>query len=329
MPRAIVMRAHGAPDVLVAEDVEVGAPGPGQIRLRQQAIGVNFHDVYVRTGQYRTLSLPGTPGIEAVGVVEQVGPGVSELRPGDRVGYVTGGYGAYAAVRLLPAEIAIRLPDGLDAELAASVLLKGLTVQMLVRQVAALRAGQTILVHAAAGGVGRLLCQWAAHLGVTVIGTTGSEEKAEIARRAGCAHVVLYRQQNFVERVSELTGGRGVDVAYDAVGRDTFMGSLACLGMRGHLVNFGQASGPVEPFAVSLLSQKSNTVSRPILFHYTADAASRTAMANELFAALDEGWLTAVEPRVFALEDAAGAHALLESAAGSAPLVLRPSGVSR
>jgi NADPH2:quinone reductase len=270
MAEAIVLHERVGPEVLKAESVEVGVSGPGELRVRQTAVGVNFHDVYVRSGLYRTLPLPGIPGIEAAGIVEEVGDGVSGFAVGDRIAYVTSRYGAYASERLLPADLAVRLPLGIAEDLAATVLLKGLTAEMLLRQVHRVQPGDHILVQAAAGGVGRLLCQWAAHLGATVIGTVGSEEKAELARNAGCQHVILYRRENFVERVREITDGRGVDVVYDSVGKDTFQGSLESLATFGHLVNFGQSSGSVEPFEVSRLSKGSNSLSRPVVFHYVA-----------------------------------------------------------
>jgi NADPH2:quinone reductase len=304
----------------------VPAPGPGELRIRQTAVGVNFHDCYVRSGLYRTLALPGVPGIEAAGVVEAVGAGVTGFAVGDRIGYVTGGYGAYASHRVLPAAIALRLPDGMSDVLAASVLLKGLTAEMLLRQVHRVEAGQTILVHAAAGGVGRILCQWAAHLGATVIGTAGSAAKAAVARAAGCAHVVPYREQDFVAEVKRITGGRGVDAAYDSVGRDTFDGSLECLAMRGHLVNFGQASGPVAPFQVQRLAAKSNSLTRPILFHYVADCAALERMAAGLFAVLASGAVRTEPGATLPLTQAARAHELLESRQAEAPLVLLPEG---
>lgn len=324
MPQAIMLRAYGGPEVLRAEPVEVAAPGPGELRIRQTAVGVNFHDCYVRSGLYRTLPLPGVPGIEAAGVVEAVGPGVAGFSVGDRIGYVTGAYGAYASHRVLPAAIALRLPDGMDDRLAASVLLKGLTAEMLLRQVHRVEAGQTILVHAAAGGVGRILCQWAAHLGATVIGTAGSAARAEVARASGCAHVILYREQDFVAEVKRITGGRGVDAAYDSVGHDTFDGSLECLAMRGHLVNFGQASGPVPPFQVQRLAAKSNSLTRPILFHYIAERAALERMAAALFAVLGSGAVRAEPGATLPLAEAPRAHHLLESRQAEAPLVLLP-----
>lgn len=319
-----MLRAYGGPEVLRAEPVEVPAPGPGELRIRQTAVGVNFHDCYVRSGLYRTLPLPGVPGIEAAGVVEAVGPGVTGFAVGERIGYVTGAYGAYASHRVLPAAVALRLPAGMDERLAASVLLKGLTAEMLLRQVHRVEAGQTILVHAAAGGVGRILCQWAVHLGATVIGTAGSAAKAEVARAAGCAHVVLYREQDFVAEVARITGGRGVDAVYDSVGQDTFDGSLECLAPRGHLVNFGQASGPVPPFQVQRLAAKSNSLTRPILFHYIAGRAALEAMATALFAVLESGAVGAEPGASLPLAEAARAHHLLESRQAEAPLVLLP-----
>ncbi|WP_149536982.1 quinone oxidoreductase family protein [Siccirubricoccus phaeus] len=324
MALAIMLRDHGGPDMLRPEAVEPGRPGPGELRLRQTAIGVNFHDCYVRSGLYRTLPLPGVPGIEAAGVVEEVGPGVTGFAPGDRIGYVTGGYGAYASARLLPAAQALRLPPGVTDRLAASVLLKGLTVEMLLRQVHRVEAGQTLLVHAAAGGVGRLLCQWAAHLGATVIGTVGSAAKEAIARAAGCRHVIRYREEDFTARVREITEGRGVDVAYDSVGRDTFEGSLACLARRGHLVNFGQASGPVPAFEVARLAAKSNSLSRPIVFHYIAERSALEVASAALFALLGSGAVRAETGQALPLAEAARAHELLESRQAEAPLILLP-----
>lgn len=324
MAEAIILREHGGPEVLRPEAIEVGAPGPGELRIRQTAIGVNFHDCYVRSGLYRTLALPGVPGIEAAGVIEAVGDGVTGFAAGDRIGYVTAGYGGYASHRLLPAALALRLPDGMSDALAASVLLKGLTAEMLVRQVHRVAPGQTLLVQAAAGGVGRLLCQWAAHLGATVIGTVGSEAKAAIARAAGCHHVILYREEDFVARVKEITHGRGVAAAYDSVGRDTFDGSLECLAPLGHLVNFGQSSGPIPPFAITRLAAKSNSLTRPMVFHYAAERAALEAMAESLFAAISSGAVRAETGQALPLSDAARAHALLESRQAEAPLILLP-----
>ncbi len=323
MDQAIVIRQPGRPEVLKSERITVGAPGNGQVRLRQTAIGVNFHDCYVRSGLYTTLSLPGIPGLEAVGVVDAVGPGVVDFSPGDRVGYITLEYGGYASARLIEASVLIRLPESLDDRTVAATLLRGLTAQVLVRQVFPVRAGHTVLVHAAAGGVGRLLCQWASHLGATVIGTVGSEEKASLARRSGCEHTILYRAENFVEKVRTLTQDRGVDVVYDSVGKDTFQGSLQALAMRGHLVNFGQSSGPIEPFRISMLFEKSNSISRPNVFHFFT-GSERDRMAQALFSVLDRGVISAQRHHEYAFEDAAKAHADMESRKTAGAVLLIP-----
>ncbi len=324
MGSAIVIRAHGGPEVLRLEPVEVGAPGPGQLRLHQTFLGVNFHDIYVRSGAYKTLALPGIPGIEGVGVVEAVGRGVEGFREGDRVAYITGNYGCYASERLLDAALAVKLPDAVGDDIAAAVLLKGLTVDMLVSGVHHARAGEIALVQAAAGGVGRLLVRWLVHLGVQVIGTAGSAEKAAVARAAGCAEVIRYREEDVAQRVMEITGGRGVDVAYDGVGADTFAGSLAALAPCAHLVNFGQASGPIEPVTLPQLAARSTTLSRPIVFHYAAGRDRLERMSAALFAALAGGWLAAEPALEFPLAAAPEAHRLLESGKATRPIVLRP-----
>lgn len=324
MALAIVMRQPGGPEVLRLEEITVGAPGRGELRLRQHAIGVNFHDIYVRNGSYKTLSLPGIPGLEAAGVVEAVGGGVDGFAPGDRVGYIAPTYGAYASERLLPATLAFKLPAFLDDPTAAATLVRGLTVEMLTRIVHHVRPGDRVLVQAAAGGVGRLLCQKLKHIGAMVIGTAGSVEKAAIARSAGCDAVILYRSEDFVARVGEITAGRGVDVAYDSVGRDTFDGSLACLAVRGHLVNFGQASGSVPPFEISRLAARSNTVSRPILFHYLTDRTERDAMLGALFEGLAAGVLTVEAGRTWPLAEAGAAHTELELRRATGPVILIP-----
>lgn len=324
MTKAIIIRAHGGPEVLQIENVPVGEPGPGELRVRQTAIGVNFHDCYVRSGLYKTLVLPGIPGIEGAGVVEAVGPGVTGFASGDRIGYVAARYGSYAKARLLPAALAVKLPDDMTEDTAAAVFVKGLTAAFLVLRTHQIQPGQTILVHAAAGAVGQLLCQWASHRGATVIGTVGSSEKAALARKCGCAHTILYREEDFLSRTKEITGGRGVDVAYDSVGRDTFSGSLAALAPRGHLINFGQSSGPVAPFSVSDLSARSNTLTRPILFHYISTRSELEALVGELFAALSSGILRVGEPRRFALAEAADAHRAIEARATSSSVLLIP-----
>lgn len=302
----------------------MGDPGPGEVRLRQTAIGVNYHDVYVRSGLYRTLELPGVPGIEAVGVVEAIGPGVTGVEVGERIGAITPGYGAYASTRLLPADLAIRLPDSLDDVAAASFLLKGLTAEMLLRRIHRVAPGETVLIHAAAGGVGRLLVQWARALGANVIGTAGSEVKAAVAAAAGAHHVIRYREEDVATEVRRITDGRGVDVAYDSVGADTFDGSLDALAVFGHLVAFGQSSGPPAPLPMTRLATRSLTVSRPIVFHHLADPTVRAAMARAAFAALEDGTLSVETGRVLPLRAAAAAHELLESRTVAGPIVLVP-----
>jgi len=322
MIRAIVLREPGGPEKLKWETIEVGDPGAGALRIRHTAIGVNFHDTYVRNGSYRTLPLPGIPGIEAAGVVEKVGAGVSGFSPGDRVCYIDDKYGAYAEARLLPASLALRIPGGVSDEAAAALTVKGLTACMLLRHVHAVRRGETLLIHAAAGAVGQLLVRWAKHLGATVIATVGSAEKARIARGCGADEVILYREENFVPRVGELTVGRGVDVAYDAVGADTFQGSLDCLSLLGTLVNFGQSSGAVPPFSVSRLAARSLTLVRPLLFHYIRERAALEAMAQETFDAVREGVIAASVGLRLPLMQAGEAHAALESRATSGAIVL-------
>lgn len=322
MARAIVMRAPGGPEVLKVESVEVGDPGPGQVRLRQTAVGVNFHDIYVRTGLYKTLPLPGIPGLEAVGVVEAVGPQVTQVKVGERVGCLTLTYGGYAEGRLVDADLLFKLPGSIDDRTGAATLLRGLTAQALVFHTHRIVPGLTVLVHAAAGGVGRLVAQWAHHLGATVIGTAGSEEKARIAGENGCDHVIQYRRENFVERVQAITNGRGVDVAYDAVGKDTFMGSMTCLARLGHMVNYGQASGPVEPIAMSLLFQKSNSVTRPSVFHYLADRPRREEMAASLFNALSEGIVTPGAIHDYPFADAGRAQSDMEARKTAGAVIL-------
>jgi NADPH:quinone reductase len=324
MASAIVLTQHGGPEKLTLKDVAVGKPGAGELRIRQTAIGVNFHDCYVRSGLYKMLQLPGIPGIEGAGIVGEVGAGVTSFAPGDRIGYVTTGYGGYASERLLPAHLALKLPSGMTEEMAAAVLLKGLTVSMLVHHVHAVKPGDSVLVQAAAGGVGQLLCQWARHLGATVIGTVGTADKAEIAKQNGCHHTILYREEDFVARVKDITGGKGVIAAYDSVGKDTLMGSLACLSVRGHLVNFGQSSGAVAPFAVSSLSAGSNSVTRPMMFHYMRDRPELEALAQPLFDVLASGAVKVGAPRRFALGEATAAHAALEARQTTGSVVLSP-----
>lgn len=324
MAVAIVLREHGGPEVLWPEAVEVRPPGPGEVRLRQVAVGVNYHDVYIRDGSYAGwMGLPGIPGVEAAGVVEEAGVGTG-FAPGDRVAYLTPRYGAYASERLIEASLLVRIPSGIDEATAAAAMVKGLTAWLLLHRVYPVRRGERILVHAAAGGVGQMLCAWANRLGAEVIGTVGSPTKAAVARQSGCHHTILYREENFVERVLALTGGRGVAVAYDSVGRDTFAGSLACLAPLGHLVSFGQSSGPSEPVAMAALASRSLTVSRPVVFHYLADRAVLEQAAAALFGEIAGGGVKVRIARTFPLAEAAAAHRLLESRGSTGSLLLLP-----
>ncbi len=321
---AIVLRAPGGPKNLLWEEVAVPAPGPGELRIRHTAIGVNFHDTYVRSGLYKTLPLPGTPGLEAAAVVEDIGPGVTGFKPGDRIVYIDKSYGAYAEQRVLPAALALHLPNAISDEAAAALALKGMTVCMLVHHVHKVASGQTVLVHAAAGGVGQPLTRWAKHLGATVIATVGSTAKAEIARACGADHVILYRDESFVDKVRAITGGKGVDVAYDSVGKDTFGGSIECLSVLGHLVNFGQASGPVAPMNVSVLAAKSNSISRPMLFHYIRDRSSLESIMAETVKVIAAGVIKTEVGLRLPLKDAGEAHRALERRETSGALVLLP-----
>ena len=322
MAKAMVMHEPGGPEVLKLETVEVGAPKAGEIRIRQTAVGVNFHDIYVRSGLYHTLPLPGVPGLEAAGVVEEVGEGVRQFKVGDRVAYTSTNYGAYTDERCIDAGRAVPIPDGVDDVLVAGMMVRGLTAQVLVHEVFPIKKGQTILVQAAAGGVGQLLCQWARHLGATVIGTAGSAEKIELARRHGCHHTIQYREENVVERVRALTDGRGVDAAFDSVGKDTFYGSLDCLAPRGHLINYGQSSGSVEPLAMPRLAAGSFTVVRPMLGHYLTDLGHRDDVAADFFRALADGVLTPEPPVRYPLGSVGQAHQDMEARKTSGAVVL-------
>lgn len=324
MPYAIRIHKTGGPEVLAWEPVDVGAPGKGEVRVRHTAIGVNFIDTYQRSGHY-PLTLPSGLGTEAAGVVEAVGPGVDGLRPGDRVASCTAPLGAYSTERVVPADRLVKLPDGIDDRTAAAMMLKGLTVQYLFRQTFPLKGSETILFHAAAGGVGLIACQWARALGVTMIGTVSSDAKAELARQHGCAHTIVYTRENFVERVKEITGGKGVPVVYDSVGKDTFPASLDCLAPRGMFVSFGGSSGAVPPFNIMLLAQKGSLyATRPTLFTYASSHDKLNAMASELFAMVKAGKIKPDARQTFALKDAAEAHRSLESRRTTGATLLLP-----
>jgi NADPH:quinone reductase len=321
MPHAIRVHETGGPEVLRWEEVQVGEPGEGQVRIRQEAAGLNFIDVYHRTGLYRQ-ELPFTPGVEGAGIVDAVGPGVTGLKVGDRVAYA-GPVGGYAEARLIAADRLVKLPDVISSEQAAAMMLQGLTAHMLVRQVHPVQSGETILVHAAAGGVGLILCQWAKALGATVIGTVGSDEKAELARAHGCDHPIVYTRQDFVAEVERITGGAKVPVVYDGVGRDTFMKSLDCLARRGMMVSFGNASGPVDPFPATLLAQKGSLfLTRPTLYDYVIKREELEQSAAELFDVVASGKVKIEVKQRFALRDAAEAHRALEARETSGSTVL-------
>jgi NADPH:quinone reductase len=321
-----MVRVHavGGPEVLRFEQVEVGAPGRGQVRLRQTAVGLNFIDVYFRTGLYPAASLPFTPGQEGAGVVEAVGDGVTEVKVGDRVAYA-GPIGAYAESRLIQADRLVRLPDGISDRQAAAMMLKGMTAEYLVRRTFPVSAGQTILFHAAAGGVGLIACQWAKHLGARVLGTVGSEAKAELARAHGCDVPIRYDREDVVARVRELTDGKGVPVVYDSVGKDTFEKSIDCLAPRGMLVTFGQSSGSIPPLNLGVLSQKGSLyVTRPTLVTYTAAREDLLASAKALFDVVQTGAVRIEINQTFALRDAAEAHHALEGRKTTGSTLLLP-----
>ncbi|MGW3666695.1 quinone oxidoreductase family protein [Streptomyces sp. NPDC005141] len=324
MAHAIRFKETGGPEVLRREEVVVGDPGPGEVRVRHHAVGLNFADTYFRTGLY-PATLPAGLGVEAAGVVEAVGKGVTQVTEGDRVTYTGSPLGAYSTERVMPAGSLIRLPDGIGFETAAAMTMRGLTSAYLLRRIHPLDAGDTILLTAAAGGVGLIVCQWAKLLGLNVIGTVSTEEKAELARAHGCDHVIRYRRENVAQRVRELTDGAGVPVAFDSIGRTTYADSLASLSRRGLLVCFGTASGPVPPIdAMQLAVQGSLFVTRPALADYIADPLERAELAGELFDHVTSGRITIEVNQRYALEDAAHAHRELEAGqtTGSSVFVL-------
>lgn len=326
MAHRIVVHEFGRPEVLKYEEYTPPQPGPGEAMVRHRAVGLNYIDVYYRTGLYQPPGgLPFTPGLEAAGVVEAVGPGVDDLRVGQRVAYGTGPLGAYSDLRTMPADRLVAIPDTIADEVAAAMMLKGMTAQYLLKQTYRVKPGETILVHAAAGGVGLILCQWAKHLGATVIGTVGSRAKAEIAKAHGCDHVIVYTEEDFVRRVREITHGQGVPVVYDGVGRATFMGSLDCLQPRGLMVSFGNASGPVEAFNLGILSQKGSLyVTRPTLMTYTATRAQLLEAANDVIDVVSRGIVRIEVNQRFPLREAAEAHRALESRQTTGATVLVP-----
>ena len=325
MTKAIRIHQTGGPDAMRWEDIEVGAPGPEEVRIRHEAVGLNYIDVYFRTGLYPAPSLPFSPGMEGAGVVEAVGATVDTLEVGDRVAYAAPPVGAYAEERLMPAAKVVRVPAGIDSRQAAAMMLQGMTVEYLLRRTYPVRSGETVLFHAAAGGVGLIACQWAKHLGATVIGTVSSDEKAELAQAHGCDHPIVYTRENFTERVMALTDGAGVPVVYDAVGRDTFEGSLDCLSPRGMMVSFGQSSGKIDPFDVGVLSAKGSLyVTRPTLMTYTASRVDLETSAQALFDVVGRGAVRITVNQTFPLAEAAAAHRALESRRTTGSTLLMP-----
>ena len=324
MPHAVRIQSHGGPEVLVLEEITLGNPGPGEARVRQTAIGLNYIDTYHRSGLY-PLQMPSGIGQEAAGVVEAVGAGVTFVKRGDRVAYSGGPIGAYATERIMPADRLVKIPDGIDDITAATLMLKGLTVQYLFRQTYVLKGGETILFHAAAGGVGLIACQWARALGVHMIGTVGSDDKAALAKAHGCEHTIVYTREDFVARTKEITGGKGVPVVYDSIGKDTFPQSLDCLQARGLFVSYGAASGPIAAFNIGLLAQKGSLyVTRPTLFTYAAQRDNLVAMAKDVFDLVLAGKIKSEARQQYPLREAAAAHKALESRVTTGATVLLP-----
>lgn len=325
MVAAVRVHKAGGPEVLTLDDIEVPAPGQGQIKIKQHACGVNFIDTYFRIGMYPSLvGMPFVSGNEGAGQITEVGPGVTDLKVGDRVAYVVP-LGGYSAERLLPAERAVKLPDNISYEQAAAMMLKGMTAQYLLNRTFKVKKGDIILVHAAAGGVGLILCQWANHLGATVIGTVGSKDKAELAKKNGAHHTILYRDEDFAARVKEITSGKLCDVVYDGIGNDTFPKSLDCIRPLGMFVSFGSASGPIKAFDINLLQHKGSLfATRPTLNHYAAKREDLVATANDLFNVVGSGAVKIPASHKYALKDAAQAHKDLEGRKTTGSVILVP-----
>lgn len=324
--KAIRVHDLGGPEVLIYEDVEVGEPGEGEVRVKHTAIGVNFIDTYYREGIFKA-QLPFTPGREAVGVVTAVGPGSTGTKVGDRVAYAGNPTGSYAEEQILPSTSVVPVPPSVDSITAAAIILKGMTAHFLLRRCFKVQPGHTILVHAAAGGMGSILCQWGRALGATVIGTVSTKEKAAQAVEDGCHHVILYKEENFVDRVKEITKGEGVQVVYDSVGKDTFQGSLECLAYRGHMVSFGQSSGLPDPIPITALASKSLFLTKPTLMHYVATRDDLLVAAEEVFTNVANGILKVRVNHTYPLFQAAKAHSDLESRQTSGSMVLIPGSV--
>jgi NADPH2:quinone reductase len=324
LAKAIVLKEYGNSEVLKLEDIKVQKPQENEISIKQTAIGVHFHDVYVRSGLYKTLSLPGIPGLEAAGIVEEVGKKVTNFKPGDKVGYITKNYGAYTSHRNLDHKIAIKIPKNISTELMATNFSRAITVQMLMEEVTNVKANDIILITAVTGGVGKIFSQWAKSIGALVIGSVSSKEKALLAKSYGCDYTLIYDQPDFISKIMDITNGKGVDKVFDSVGKDTFENSIKSIRICGHLVNFGQSSGPVEPLLMSTLASKSLTVSRPILFDYISNSIVYKKMTDSVFNAFENNKIIIPKLRSFKLEDANLAHDMLESRQGGGSIFLTP-----
>jgi NADPH:quinone reductase len=323
MPYAMRIHENGGPDVMRWEEVDIGDPGPGEVRVHNKAVGLNYVDTYQRSGLY-PMTLPLTLGSEGAGVVEAIGPKVKDLKVGDRVAYA-GPIGAYAEVALRPAARLVKIPTGLDDESAAAMMLKGMTAWYLCRRTYRVKSGDTVVVHAAAGGVGQILSQWSKYLGATVIGTVGSDEKVAVAKKAGCKHVIVTAREKTSERVKAITKGKGVPVVYDGIGKDTFMDSLDCLAPLGLMVSYGNASGAVPPFNAAILAQKGSLfLTRPTLVNYTASREDLLTAARELFAVVKKGAVKIKVNQTYPLREAAQAHRDLENRKTTGQTVLLP-----
>jgi NADPH2:quinone reductase len=323
MGKAIVIRKYGNSAQLKLEDVEIQKPSEDELLLRQTAIAVHFHDIYVRTGLYKTLSLPGIPGLEAVGVVEEIGKGVSDFSPGDRVGYIDRNYGAYATHKVVDKKLCFKVPDFISDEIIATNFSRAITVQMLIEMVTQVSASDTVLITAVTGGVGKIFVQWAKSLGVQVIGTVGSKEKLVLGKSLGCDYTLTYDQPDFLDEIFNMTNGKGVDKVFDSVGKDTFENSLKSVSKCGHIINFGQSSGPIDPIQMSLLATKSLTISRPIIFDYISERETFIKMAQSVFNAFKNGNIKTPTFTPYNLNDAYLAHDMLESRKGGGSVFLK------
>jgi len=323
MGKAIVIRKYGNSAQLKLEDVEIQKPSEDELLLRQTAIAVHFHDIYVRTGLYKTLSLPGIPGLEAVGVVEEIGKGVSDFSPGDRVGYIDRNYGAYSTHKVVDKKLCFKVPDFISDEIIATNFSRAITVQMLMEMVTQVRASDTVLITAVTGGVGKIFVQWAKSLGVQVIGTVGSKEKLVLGKSLGCDYTLTYDQPDFLDEIFDITNGKGVDKVFDSVGKDTFENSLKSVSKCGHILNFGQSSGPIDPIQMSLLATKSLTISRPIIFDYISEREIFIKMAQSVFNAFKNGNIKTPTFTPYNLNDAYLAHDMLESRKGGGSVFLK------